>query len=749
MPQAEKILDFSKMYKPLLQQERAHASTKKYLLYGGAAGGGKSHWLIWHSLLKSCQYDFPLTGAIFRRSFPELEATIIRRMMDILPNWAFKYNQTQHLMTLWNGSRIEFCYAESDEDVNRYQSREWDWLAVDELTHFSEYRFVYLLSRLRTTKPIKTKFFAATNPGGIGHQFVKERWVTKTSTAPGYDPEEYDFIPAKVIDNTFLMKANPDYVNSLKMLPEQERKALLDGDWEVFQGQFFEMWSPTRHVVQKFDVPVNWELVLGWDDGSKAPRAVLLFAIDNDKHVWCIWEYYRKGEDLLSAARNIREELQKLNYWDRIAKTVVDPSMKRSTNSDGSSSVEILNNIGFGFRAGEVELANNDRKEGWRIMKMYLSHKPYEEPMLKFFNTCTNAVKTIPEQIYYEKANSTKKEDLDTRAEDHACFVKGTMVLTTKGEKRIEEITPGDMVVTPLGNSRVLDCGCTGINDVYKYNILGTSLTCTQNHPIATTKGFLPIHQIVSGGEDINIIGMGDTMSQAATAKIEKESTNLFGKCLMVLFQMGFTFTMWILIRAIIQFKILNFWLKRNTLAYMGNETTSLKSTEPEPKDIFKVLESSRRHGIQAQRGKRGTKNITKIALENKETNKNYSAFVKDVKNISQQEIIRRYFVQITARVYGEGNLGSATKQGFVGFVKNHLLQINIKKYKPAQEAVHIGRKKVYNLSTELGMYYANGILVSNCDATRYALMSITTLPIRMGGGGTEFKIQKREYIPH
>jgi len=200
-------------------------------------------------------------------------------------------------MTLTNGSRIEFCYAENDNDVIRYNSREWDFLGIDELTHFSKYQFTYLLTRLRTTKPLKTKFFAATNPGSIGHSFVKERWITKDCKDQGYDPKEYEFIPAGIKDNPYLMKANPDYIANLENLPEGEKRALLYGDWDVYQGQFFTEFDRSVHVVQPFEIPDTWRIIMGWDEGTKAPRSVHLYAIDKDQRVGWFWEYYKKGEN--------------------------------------------------------------------------------------------------------------------------------------------------------------------------------------------------------------------------------------------------------------------------------------------------------------------------------------------------------------------------------------------------------------------------------------------------------------------
>lgn len=409
------------IYDPLPQQKKFHLSPAKYRLFGGSAGGGKSYGVIGEAIMRSVKYDFPLTGAIFRRSYPELEATIIRTMLNILPTWFYKYNQSQHVLTLKNGSMIEFCYAESDNDVIRYQSREWDWIGIDELTHFSLFQWTYLMSRMRTVKPINTKFFAATNPGGRGHNWVKERWITKNCDGENYNPNDYDFVPAGVLENPYIMNSNPDYIENLKMLPEKERKALLEGDWNIFEGAFFPEWNYSKHVVDDFEIPDSWQLMMCWDDGSREPRAVYVCAIDNDQRVWCVWEYYVAGENLTQAADNIRRLLQENGYWGRIYKCVVDPSMRRVDTQTGLSSTEVLEGMGFGFKIGQIELGNNDRVEGWRVMKTYLAHKPYEEPLLKFFRSCGNIIRTLPQLIYYQPRSgaTSKKEDLDTTQEDH------------------------------------------------------------------------------------------------------------------------------------------------------------------------------------------------------------------------------------------------------------------------------------------------------------------------------------------
>lgn len=439
------------------------------------------------AVLRSIKYSFPLTGAVFRRSFPELESTIIRGIQSMLPNWFYKYNQAQHVLTMKNGSLIEFCYAESDSDVIRYQSREWDWLGIDELTHFSEFQWSYLMSRVRTTKPINTKFFAGTNPGGRGHSWVRDRWVTKTCTDPEYKKDEYDFIPAGVYDNPYLMENNPDYIAQLKSLPEKERKALLEGNWDIFEGAFFTEWDYSTHVVEDFDVPETWRLIMGWDDGTREPRAVYVCAIDNDQKVWCIWEYYKAGENLAQAAENIKRELQDNGMWGRIYKCVVDPSMKRVDSQTGLSSVEVLEGMGFGFRIGNVELGNNDRVEGWRLFKTYLSHKPYEEPMWKCTKSCSNIIRTIPQLIYYQprSGSGSKREDLDTTQEDH-CISGSTLVDLPTGQVPIKDLvgTTGE-VISIGGVYKYHDVKKTGRERLYKVVFEdGSEIKATGEHPI-------------------------------------------------------------------------------------------------------------------------------------------------------------------------------------------------------------------------------------------------------------------------
>jgi len=749
--------DGKNIYDPLPPQMRFHQSPAKYRLFGGSAGGGKSYGIIGEAIMRSMKYEFPTVGCIFRRSFPELDATVIRTMLDILPTWFYKYNQSQHIMTLKNGSLIEFCYSESDADVTRYQSREWDWIGIDELTHFTEFQWTYLMSRMRTTKPINTKFFGATNPGGRGHSWVRDRWVKKICADDNYDPKEYDFVPAGVIDNPYIMNNNPDYIEQLKMLPESERKALLYGDWDIFEGMFFTEWSPTRHIVAPFDIPGDWKIIMGVDDGTAAPRSVHLYAIDKDRRVWCIWEYYKAGENLPDAANNIKRKLQEDGYWDRIHKCVVDPSMKRVDSHTGITSVELLENMGFGFKAGSIELGNNNRVDGWRIMKSYLMHKPYEEPMLKYFNTCGNIIRTIPQLTYYQArgGRASKKEDLD-------CFIKGIKIDTLTGKKNVEDIKLGDYVRTPIGFQRVIKDGISGLSYGTSWIELsnGQKLEGTKNHKIFIEgKGLVELQNAsvgdtlqsrniylwkqkksgIRGYYIVDILVVGIIVQMVAILK--KVTPRFIGKCISIImerFQRAWRYTTRIVTEITIVHKILNFlkteYTANSTLSkekiYKRNlENGEILKKERKPSEITqeRCLKEHQKYPVRAA--------IVESLLEQRKSSRNIA-----LKNVST-------FIEYLSR-----NLKGVK---FVEKISKRLIKV----LSPVRITVVgscVEEKIVYNLTVEnANLYYANGVLVTNtsqedhaADDNRYMLMSLEELPSRFGGSGSNIEVVKREYKP-
>lgn len=410
-------LDLNIEFQPKQEQAIDALNAFPVLFYGGAKGGGKS-WLVraWQ-LLRRLKYP-KTNGVIIRKTYPELNANHIEKILSEYPALRSYYSKSEKSIRLPNGSKLDFKYLRHTDDVYNFQGLEYEDIALDECTQHSEEVFKILRSSNRTTNPdISPKFLLTGNPGGIGHAWVKRIFIDN-DFAKYENENDYAFVQAFVEDNAKLMENDPSYLIRLKALPEQKRKAYLEGNWDIFQGQFFETFRSSKHVIQpRYDLkeaPPNWEYILCWDEGMSAPRAVHLLAIDGDGKVEIIWEYYKTNETAAEAARYMVAELQRLGLYDRIrrrCKFVYDPSMNIRSNQTGKSSADIVASI-LGMNK---EPGNNSRVEGWRRMKEYMAWDELTDPNLHVWETCENFIRTIPSLIYDD--NST--DDCDTDGEDH------------------------------------------------------------------------------------------------------------------------------------------------------------------------------------------------------------------------------------------------------------------------------------------------------------------------------------------
>ena len=232
-------------YEPFPKQQEFHASPAKYRLFGGAASPGKSKALLMEAIIQAHEHPNANT-LLLRRTFPELEQTLLHYFRRDVPRDLYKnFQDSKHLVTWKNGSTTRFGYCQSEHDVYQYQGAEFLFIGIDELTMFTLRQWQFLTSRNRC--PVPGTFpcmAAATNPGNIGHAWVKSLWIDK-QPAPGmenpaeYDPADYDFIPARVTDNP-IYAGDEHYLKSLRALPSHLRRAFLDGDWDVFAGQYFD-----------------------------------------------------------------------------------------------------------------------------------------------------------------------------------------------------------------------------------------------------------------------------------------------------------------------------------------------------------------------------------------------------------------------------------------------------------------------------------------------------------------------------
>jgi hypothetical protein len=274
-------LKISLGYKPFPKQQEFHASPAKYRLFGGAAGPGKSKALLMEAILQANDHS-NVNTLLLRRTFPELEQTLLHYFRRDVPRELYKnFQESKHLVTWTNGSTTRFGYCQNEHDVYQYQGAEFLFIGVDELTLFTLRQWQFLTSRNRC--PVPGAFpcmAAATNPGNIGHAWVKSLWIDK-QPAPGmenpaeYDPADYDFIPARVTDNP-IYAGDEHYLKTLRALPSHLWRAFLDGDWDVFAGQYFDRFDYARHVIRAENIQLQpWSprwISIDW--GFEHPSAV-------------------------------------------------------------------------------------------------------------------------------------------------------------------------------------------------------------------------------------------------------------------------------------------------------------------------------------------------------------------------------------------------------------------------------------------------------------------------------------------
>ena len=410
-------------------------------LYGGAAGGGKSDALVAEALR---QVDIPHYKAIlFRKTFPEARELIIKSL-NMYPR-AYpkaKYNDSEHCWTFPSGAKIYFGSMPNSNSYLRYQGLSFAFIGFDELTHFTQQEYEYLISRNRADGPgVRVYIRSTANPGGVGHGWVKERFITAMPPNTPYefkttvvDPDGKQievrrkriYIPAKVFDNKILLKNDPNYIANLAMLPEAERNALLYGSWDSFSGQVFTEWRDnpdgykTRqwtHVIDPFDIPRHWRRYRSFDWGFVKPFAVQWWAVDTDGRAYLYRQLYGCTDtpntgvrweplQLAKVIRRIEDEEEKGNYIIGVA----DPSIWDESRGADGTVITIMERNGVYFDKGK-----NARISGKMQLHYRLAFDDKGYPMMYVFNTCRQFIRTLPNLVY----STVRVEDIDTDTEDH------------------------------------------------------------------------------------------------------------------------------------------------------------------------------------------------------------------------------------------------------------------------------------------------------------------------------------------
>lgn len=392
------------------------------VLFGGAAGGGKSYGQLLDAMLYALKYP-KSKQLILRRTYPELEKSLIRVSLEMYPQKIYTYNAAKHTGRFANGSILDFGYCDGENDVYRYQSAEYDVIRFDELTHFTEQMYLYLMSRLRGANPFPKSMKSTTNPGGVGHFWVKSRFIDPAESGKIFSAKNGSrlFIPAGVNDNNFLIDADPDYVRRLKNLCERDRRALLYGDWNVFEGQFFTEWQESSHVCAPFKIPEGWRRYFAMDYGLDM-LAGYWIAVDGDGRAFVYREVYRSGLVVSAAAELIRSMTEEPIYAH-----IAPPDMWNRRQDSGRSVAEIFYEHGI-----MLTRAENSRVAGWFDLHEWLRPTKTafggKEPMLKVFSCCRNLIRSLP-ALVVDKNNpsdaSTEPHEITHAPDAIRYFVAG------------------------------------------------------------------------------------------------------------------------------------------------------------------------------------------------------------------------------------------------------------------------------------------------------------------------------------
>ena len=320
-------------------------------------------------------------GLYLRRSYPELELSVVGRTHELLQGTGARWDGKNFCWRFPNGSVQYYSYLDSDAGVYRYQSAQFEDICWDEVTAFSEFQFTFMLARCRTTKPgVRTLIRAATNPLGVGYAWVKAAFVDPCEPEKTFKVEievngktyvrTRKFIPSKVRDNPSL---GIEYEASLAMLPERERRAMLNGDWDILSGGVFAEFDKNVHVIEPFEIPSDWTRFVSYDHGYAKPFCLLWFAIDYDDNLYVYREMYGcvKPDEgvrwdvpvIVEAAKNRMGNREKISYW------VADPSIWTKTGTGPSiAEIFLMENIPF-------EPADNQRIAGWSQLHHRLHSK--------------------------------------------------------------------------------------------------------------------------------------------------------------------------------------------------------------------------------------------------------------------------------------------------------------------------------------------------------------------------------------
>jgi hypothetical protein len=436
------------IWQPQERQRLVISCPHSEILYGGAAGGGKSDCLLGDWLAHQQSYGGHARGVLFRNSYPELQE-ILGRMHIVFGAIGAKWREKDTTWTMGNGSQLRLSYLDSFEDALKHRGNQYDWRGHDELTmRPSDEEYVFLYSRMRSAHGIPTRTISTSNPGGPGHTWVLRRFgidsnpkgmkpiheyldIEKNITLE--DGSKYDalpneelpvhirrntriFIPGRLSDNKFL-DTDGHYRAHLLALPEAQRRMLLDGRWDIVEGAFFDEWDPSVHVVRAFNPPPSWKRWMSGDWGTSAPYCFGWFCQSPNGEVFLYRELH--GCDPKNPAKGRKEPPSMVAERIRaIEQESEEYIQERWLDASCFDNHEMGTSVSEQFRIYGVHFQPSQKKFKSGSIAMFRDYLKVTNGICRFhvMDCCHYTIRTLPALM----VDRICVEQYDSSGEDHA-----------------------------------------------------------------------------------------------------------------------------------------------------------------------------------------------------------------------------------------------------------------------------------------------------------------------------------------
>lgn len=381
--------------KPYPKQEEFFKANTSRIAYGGARGGGKS-WAMRTKFILLAISKKGIQILLLRRTFPELRENHILPLQKALHKIA-TYKESTKEFIFKNGSRIKLGYCLNESDILQYQGQAYEVIGMEEATQFTYMQYIALTESNRLSGNVENfqpRMYFTCNPGGVGHEWVKRLFIDR-NYKEGEKSEDYTFIPSTVYDNDYIISKNPEYIRTLEALPPLRKKAMLYGDWDAFEGQYYPEFSREKNVTVPFEIPSDWTRFIAFDYGLDMTACLWFAYPPSRERIYVYRELYKPNLILSEAAK----EITRLSEGEKIRWSVASPDLSGRRQDSGKTGFDILANSGL---VGVLS-ANNTRIAGWRLIRELIREDGSGKARLIIFSSCANLIRTLPRLTFDER----------------------------------------------------------------------------------------------------------------------------------------------------------------------------------------------------------------------------------------------------------------------------------------------------------------------------------------------------------